>query len=298
MKWKAGSDKKADPSTIEQHFIPIHPEVHCCRYWKLNEWEYTNMSFPFWRLYYNTISGASVSYHDQQYQLTENNLIIIPPHTSFSTSLKKKATEGIIGKRIESDDEIFELKEQGMVDHLYIHFNLGIHYDYVTPGLYNFELTHEARKELDLIRQATISSIQKFDLTKSIRIYALIFYFLQKIKPENWIGNSNDPRVLKVIEFIDMNYHKKLNNTILAERVAMAPNSLLRLFRKHMKTTIHQYIKQVRINKALTEMHNYEKTIDDIAFLCGFSDRHHFSKVFKQITGLPPGEYRKKKTYR
>ncbi|MDA3816011.1 MAG: AraC family transcriptional regulator [Prolixibacteraceae bacterium] len=298
MGWKENRDKKADPSTIEQHFTPIQPDVHCCRYWKLNEWEYTNMSFPFWRLYHNKVPGASVFYKEQYFDLTENNIIIIPPFTSFSTSLKKKRSEAISGNRIGSFKEIESLKEQGMVDHLFIHFNLGIHYDNVVPGLYNFNINTDTKQQITDIIKTTISSVQEFELTKSLQIYALISNLIKKIEPENWKGNTSDPRILTIIEHINSNFYNQITNEYLSNIVAMAPNSLLRLFRDKMGITIHQYIKQVRINKALVEMHNHERTIDDIAYYCGFSDRHHFSKVFKQITGMPPGLYRKKKIYR
>ncbi len=38
---------------------------------------------------------------------------------------------------------------------------------------------------------------------------------------------------------------------------------------------------------------NPKKTIDDIAEDCGFTDRIHFSKVFKRLTGETPGQYRR-----
>ena len=95
-----------------------------------------------------------------------------------------------------------------------------------------------------------------------------------------------------------MLYAKTLMNDDLAAQAAMAPNSFLRLFRTEMGLTLQRYVQKVRIEKALMEMHNTNMSIEQIAMECGFSDRHHFSKVFKQVTGMPPGQFRQQKTYR
>ena len=34
------------------------------------------------------------------------------------------------------------------------------------------------------------------------------------------------------------------------------------------------------------------KTIEDVAYNLGYSDRYHFSRVFKTVTGLTPGIYK------
>lgn len=41
--------KKIDPSENKQSFLNIPITIHCCRYWMFQEWEFTNMAFPFWR---------------------------------------------------------------------------------------------------------------------------------------------------------------------------------------------------------------------------------------------------------
>ncbi|MDA3880493.1 MAG: AraC family transcriptional regulator [Prolixibacteraceae bacterium] len=296
--WKQNNDKKADPSGIRQHFIPLQPEVHCCRYWKLTDWEYSNMSFPFWRLYYNTIPGATVTYNEKEIDLKVDNILIIAPFTSFSTRLSKCKTEGLSGKRIETAKELYDLERTGMTDHLFIHFNLGFHYDHIKPDLYNFNIDKETKQIIDDIRIQTIWSVNEFDMELSAKIYALILKLTGNIKAENWKSKTKDPRVLKIIEYIDVNYSQNLTNESLSEIVALAPNSLLRLFKGIMGLTIHKYILQIRINKSILEMHNHALSIDEVAFKSGFNDRHHFSKVFKQVTGLPPGEYRKNKFYR
>ncbi|WP_241676630.1 helix-turn-helix domain-containing protein [Flavobacterium pectinovorum] len=41
-------------------------------------------------------------------------------------------------------------------------------------------------------------------------------------------------------------------------------------------------------------MGNTEYTLTEIAYMTGFSDQSHFTKIFKQHTGKKPSSYRKK----
>jgi AraC-like DNA-binding protein len=288
---------KVDPSGIKQYFVKADLHVHCCRYWKLSEWEYDDLSLSFWRLYYNSIPGASVHYKNKAISLDTSRVLIIPPYTSFSTSLKNRGVEGFKGSRIESLNELEKLEGEGMVDHLFIHFNLGIQFDHVKPAIYWLDKNSNLMPLIDSIRFKTIADPEVFDHAISVNIYALIMHLLSSINKNSWQVRTNDNRVLKTIDYIDRNYHQSLANNILAEKVNMATNSFLRLFKQNMGLTIQQYLQQVRINKAIIEMHNKNSSIESIASKCGFSDRHHFSKVFKRNIGIPPALYRQQKIY-
>ncbi len=55
-----------------------------------------------------------------------------------------------------------------------------------------------------------------------------------------------------------------------------------------------EYIRQARIQKAIQLFQSPEYSLTEIAYLTGFSDQSHFTRVFKQITGENPSAYRKK----
>ncbi len=297
MGWKNTYESKIDPSGIKQNFLPLNLSVHCCRYWKLNEWEYRNMSFPFWRLYYNTIEGASVSFKNETIMLNENIVLLIPPHTSFATSLRPKNVESLSGNRIESAEELNLIHDIGMVDHLFVHFNLGFQFDNITSGLYSFEVDENTKEILDKLRFLVIEEGIVFGHSSSLLLYHLILKLVNKIDKNKWNEKATDSRILKIIEYIDSNYRSEMSNEFLAQMVNLAPNSLLRLFNQSMGNTIQRHIQQTRINKAILELCSSDDTIDEIAQRCGFSERYHFSKVFKRIVGISPARYRQQKTY-
>jgi AraC-like DNA-binding protein len=293
MGWKSTNDAKVDPSGIKQYIPGLEVRVHCCRYWKLNEWEFQNLSFPFWRLYYNTIPGARIRFRGKITELTPGRAILIPPHTAFSTQLKGNPHESLSGNRIASTDELEKVEAMGMVDHLFIHFNLGTHYDHLHPAIFTFENDELALEILHQIRRGIIDQVANPSLSLTLLIYKLIAHLVTNIPENGWKEKTADVRVQKAIDYIEIHYKEVINNELLAQKAHMACNSFLRLFKQTTGLTIQQYIQKKRIEKAVIMMHDPQASIDLVSEKCGFSDRQHFSKVFKRVVKIPPAQYRK-----
>ena len=60
-----------------------------------------------------------------------------------------------------------------------------------------------------------------------------------------------------------------------------------------MKMNTSEFINTVRINQAKELMQSGNLTISEISYKVGYSDNAYFSKTFKKITGLTPGEFRR-----
>jgi AraC-like DNA-binding protein len=301
MREELSNSMKVDPSDIKQSFTEINIKLHCYRYWMLSEWECANMAFPFWRLYHNTIEGASLKYRGITTGLTQDKVLIIPPDTSFSTSLKGISgdafKESIIGKRISNIEEIADLEKKGMVDHLFIHFNLGIPFDSIQPEIYEFRVDGYIAKLLDRIKENNICVSNAYDLIECATINCLILSLLSKIPKGRWESSYLDKRILKTINFIENNIKEKLTNNKLADMINMAANSFARLFKENTAISLQQYIQKRRIEKALMMLHHSIMSIEEIASECGFFDRHHFSKVFKQVMKMSPVFYKRHLTF-
>jgi AraC-like DNA-binding protein len=65
---------------------------------------------------------------------------------------------------------------------------------------------------------------------------------------------------------------------------------LLRTFRKQIGVSPHEYQLQLRIAEA-RRLLRVDHPIADIAAQTGFCDQSHFSRHFKRIVGMTPGEY-------
>src|ERR1035437_1475794 len=74
--------EKGDPSNIPQLFSGLNINLLCCRFWWLKNWESRNMSFPYWRIYWNKSYGGVISFAGKTIELTPNQIILIPPYRS------------------------------------------------------------------------------------------------------------------------------------------------------------------------------------------------------------------------
>ncbi|GAO43858.1 chromate resistance protein ChrB domain-containing protein [Flavihumibacter petaseus] len=75
----------------------------------------------------------------------------------------------------------------------------------------------------------------------------------------------------------------------------ISPSYLSREFSKYFNDlSFGEYIRQQRIEKAKELMRNGTYSLTDIAYLTGFSDQSHFTRIFQRHTGETPSAYRKK----
>jgi len=72
------------------------------------------------------------------------------------------------------------------------------------------------------------------------------------------------------------------------------PAYLSREFSKYFDNlSFGDYIRKLRIEKAINLMVTTTYSLTDIAYLTGFSDQSHFNRIFKKQTGQNPSVYRK-----
>ena len=85
---------------------------------------------------------------------------------------------------------------------------------------------------------------------------------------------------------------KKISNDL-----ELNPSYLSREFSKYFDDlNFGDYVRKLRIEKAISLIQNSTYTLTEIAYMTGFSDQSHFTRIFKQSTGKNPSSYRKKIT--
>lgn len=80
----------------------------------------------------------------------------------------------------------------------------------------------------------------------------------------------------------------------VSEAVQVNPTYLSREFAAHFDNlTFGEYIRKLRVEKAIQLLDNPAYSLLDVAYLTGFSDQSHFSRIFRKHTGQTPSAYRK-----
>jgi len=103
------------------------------------------------------------------------------------------------------------------------------------------------------------------------------------------IGKQN-AEVTRAQEYIEENYKENISIETLANICGLSPFHLIRVFGNHIGVPPHMYLKQVRIKKAKELLGKGVPPLF-VAHEMGFVDQSHFSKQFKQITGITPRKY-------
>jgi AraC-like DNA-binding protein len=285
-----------DPSNTKQVLFPLHLQIWCCRYWQLSMWECNEMSFSYWRLYWNKTPNGELSYLNQTVVMNPDSIILIPPFTPFSTHIRNhyRENEGINVRGCRIDDFMDEEKiVSDHLLHLFIHFNMGMPFDRVSPGIYIIEITGEQQKRLHKVTEFLKTENVNFPLNLNLYLHSIITEHIAQLKEELWQTTTMDKRIIDVIRLIERELDKNHSNEYLASSINMATNSFIRLFHSEMHTGPQHYIKQQKIDRACLLLIHSDLKIENIATSLGFSDRYHFSKVFKKLVMKSPAGYRK-----
>ena len=99
------------------------------------------------------------------------------------------------------------------------------------------------------------------------------------------------PAMIKA--YIDMNFAEKLTLESLAARFFVEKTYLARIFKAQYDISVMNYIYRVRAAKAKELLRFSDDTIEQIGKAVGMEDSNYFSRVFKKVEGISPGEYRK-----
>lgn len=80
----------------------------------------------------------------------------------------------------------------------------------------------------------------------------------------------------------------------VSDELEINPTYLSREFSKYFDNlSFGDYIRKMRIEKAISLMTNTDYSLTEIAYLTGFSDQSHFNRIFKKQTGQNPSLYKK-----
>lgn len=105
--------------------------------------------------------------------------------------------------------------------------------------------------------------------------------------------NQFPPVVASAMEWIKANYYQPFTVSQLADKFGYQADYLSSLFKKAAGVSIVRFTNEIRIKSAKTLLLNYELSIKETAYSCGFSDEKYFMKIFRQLEGTTPTQYRK-----
>ena len=79
----------------------------------------------------------------------------------------------------------------------------------------------------------------------------------------------------------------------LAQTAGIHPAHLSRQFSKYFGSNLGDYIRYIKVEKAVALLTRKNVSLTDIAYDCGFADQSHFTRCFKSVYRLNPSRFRK-----
>ncbi len=130
---------------------------------------------------------------------------------------------------------------------------------------------------------------QKRDRTEAFLSEVMVTVSAPSVQPDRPFPPAPGP-VQELARYLDDHCVDELSLEWMAERVALSPSHLVRVFRKHFGMTPHAYQINRRIQLGQRAL-KQGAPIADAALAAGFFDQPHFQRVFKRLVAATPGQY-------
>lgn len=118
--------------------------------------------------------------------------------------------------------------------------------------------------------------------------------FIQAItRAIGWKFTSNKA-VNEILEYLHLNYTKKISLSQLAIMFYTTPSHMAKLFKSYMGISIITYVHQLRINEAKRLLTEQRCSVKETAERTGYDSLNNFYKYFKIHTGMTPAMFTQK----
>lgn len=168
-------------------------------------------------------------------------------------------------------------------------------YDFKT---FNFQGSIHLENPLtkELINKIFIES-KDVNHNSKLTIDSLLINLFSTLKHNSINVNSTVPNwVHKLTEILHYQPETCTSLTHLSAILNIHPVHLSRQFPKYFNTTIGNYIRKQKINKAISLILSKKFSMTEVCYECGFYDQSHFITNFKKVYGNTPLQFLKKTT--
>lgn len=261
------------------------------------DWNWKNVCSPFTRIHLVESGTARIVREDSFCELKKDHLYLTPSYVSHGYECEGELSLYYIHIYEEMDGRpsIFDLADFPVeieADPLLIRLvqrlaliSPDLQLELYDPGSYDNSTT--------LIKNIALYRTMPRALEMEARgiVQQIFSRFLARASDKNL---DLDQRILKSLHYIHTNIDKPINIEELTALCFLTKDHFIRLFNKNMGCTPGKYINQKKIEKAQQLMMIRDTSIRDLAYKLGFENISYFNRLFKKMTGVNPGSYKKK----
>jgi AraC-like DNA-binding protein len=286
---------------MAKNLVGYHFSLLNIDYVKLNDkWNYTNVISPYFRIYYIDEGEGFIASKQEKIKLHPGYFYIVPSFTLCHLFCKEYLSQYFI--------HFFEESAEGIS--LFENNRKVLKVPAVDVDIENFKRLLEINpgrginrsdNPKDYEKHAYYKSYQELNKTVSDAAYfetqGIIFQFISRfLNSRRFKSKHDDPipsKILDAMRYIQVNLKENLTVNHLASRANLHQDYFSRLFLKYAGQRPLNYLHEKRIERAQYLIATTDLSYIEIAEKIGFENSSHFSKIFKKVTSLTPGEYKK-----
>lgn len=247
------------------------------------------------RLFYILSGECRFQIHERLYSLSENGILYIPSGTPYRLSYE--SISPLTALIVNFDfDQAHRTRESVMKPEFLQSFDetKWIRVPNVLAFSEPISIANAQRLRQRLIdAEKEIASSNHHCKEVASSILRLVLLDMLRIK--NCEHNTEETLSQRIKNYLNRHYAEEITAEILGQRFGYHPYHLNRVFKKHVGTTVRQYLIDQRIRAAKSMLHSTELTVEEISSAVGISGQAYFSYCFKKCVGISPSEYRAKK---
>jgi two-component system response regulator YesN len=99
--------------------------------------------------------------------------------------------------------------------------------------------------------------------------------------------------IMKAVIYVKEHLGTKIHVEELAQIVNLSRSYFSVNFKKYTGMAVNEFVRQERVRAAQILLVERDDLVSDIAQKIGYEDVNYFIRVFCELTGITPGEYRK-----
>lgn len=107
------------------------------------------------------------------------------------------------------------------------------------------------------------------------------------------VESKDNDRINVIFDHVKANFQDHISLDEIAEISNMTVPSFCRYFKRLSGKTFTQFVNEIRIVHACKLLTEQQLSISNVALECGFNNFSYFNRIFKEVAGKSPSEYRK-----
>jgi len=96
----------------------------------------------------------------------------------------------------------------------------------------------------------------------------------------------------KALDFMRTSLHRDISRDETARHAGISPSHFSRLLKERTGRTFTELLRQCRVDLACDLLRRHDLSLAAIAAACGFCDQSYFTRVFQDVKGLTPKQFR------